>query len=148
MVNHNLYNETSNLHAKQWMKLTEMDDSSHFLYFSFFVCGACEQRRTAEKSFVFSNLNECFSGVFWISILAMLLLKALQCFSFQFRLNFSFLWQKIFENMIMSEIIYIRLQKYSSLSVSVTAFHLFWISSTTLLPWLVTKINGLILPDK
>lgn len=33
MVNHDLYNETSNLYAKQWMKLAEMDD-----YFSLFFC--------------------------------------------------------------------------------------------------------------
>lgn len=33
MVNHDLYNETSNLYAKQWMKLAEMDDC-----FSLFFC--------------------------------------------------------------------------------------------------------------
>lgn len=33
MVNHDLYNETSNLYAKQWMKLAEMDD-----YFPLFFC--------------------------------------------------------------------------------------------------------------
>lgn len=96
MVNHDLYNETSNLYAKQWMKLAEMDD-----YFSLFFCTHSYSVRST------SARAKADSQEFFIRILTFEF-RLLQC-----RLRFSILRQKYLWNpQMISEIFYIRLQKY------------------------------------
>lgn len=51
MVNHDLYNELSDLYAKQWMKLGEMDGFFYNFFFFFYSMRSAHKRMRTQRIF-------------------------------------------------------------------------------------------------